>query len=158
MGQGFFKIMTSGLLDTVFKSIDRVKAEMTSVADRAVKENEHVIVDMNTAQLLKGKDSDGDLLTPEYRSDEYAAMKHGMNPRPPFATPDLFLEGDFQEGFFTRRVKMGWEVDSKDSKRDKLANKYGDSLFGNTKEDELKINKDYILPDLIEYLINHVEL
>lgn len=150
--------MTSGLVSPVKASLKRLQRQMGRVAHETVKANEHVIIDMNTAQLLQGKRSDGSLLNPEYRSDEYAAMKQGMNPRPPYATPDLFLTGDFQEGFFVKRVKLGWEISSKDKKRQKLVDKYSEDIFGNTPKDEKEINEEYLLPEMIEHVLDNIEL
>lgn len=146
------------MLDTAFKSINQVAKEMETMADQAVKENEHVIIDMNTENLMKGKDANDEKITPQYYSDEYAEMKQGMNPRPGLGTPDLFLTGVFQEGFFVKRVKMGWEIDSKDEKRDKLVTKYTDIIFGNTDKDEKEINEEYILPELIDHALDNLEL
>ncbi len=150
--------MTSGLLDVAFKSLKQVAKELTIVAEMAVEENEHVIIDMNTETLMHGRDSNAEKIKPGYYSDQYATEKQSMNPRPGLGTPDLFLEGNFQEGFFVKKAKGGWEIDSKDAKRDKLVTKYTDGIFGNTENDEKEINEDYILPELLEYSLDNLEL
>ena len=150
--------MTSGMVDTARSSIKQLKKELKIIAEIAVQEHSNIIIDMNTETLMHGLDADGEKLTPEYRSDEYAAEKNRMNPLPGEGTPDLFLEGNFHSGFYVKPEKMGWSIDSKDSKRDKLANKYGDDIFGNTKEDEKEINEDYIKPEMIEFSLDNLKM
>lgn len=150
--------MTSGLLDTTFRSLKQISKELETVAHLAVEENEHVILDMNTETLMQGRDSLGEKIRPQYYNDLYANIKNRMNSRPGLGTPDLFLEGDFHGGFFLKPAKMGWEIDSNDEKRDKLVTKYTDSIFGNTEKDEKEINKEYILPELIEYCMDNIKL
>lgn len=150
--------MSSGMLDVAFKSLAQIKKELTKVAQRSVKENSHIIIDMNTDTLMKGLDSDGDILTPEYSNDEYADEKSRMNSRPGYGTPDLFYTGKFHEGFFVKVQKDNWELGSKDSKSNLLSNKYGMDIFGNTKEDEKEINTEYILSDLVEHALENLEM
>ena len=141
------------MLDAVLGSSDEIEGGLEPQATEVVRENENILVDMNTEQLKQGKDSIGDSITPEYYSDEYAYMKNRMNPRPGFGTPDLFLEGDFQEGFFVEETNGGWEIDSRDEKRNILASKYGADIFGNTEQDETEFNEEYILPRLAEWIM-----
>lgn len=141
------------MLDAVLNSGAEIEGELEWVAREVVREHDNILVDMNTENLKQGKDSRGSNLSPEYYSDEYAEMKNRMNPVPGFGVPDLFLEGDFQEGFFVEDVEGGWEIDSKDSKRDKLAAKYGEEIFGNTEAEEEEFNKEYILPELAEWIM-----
>lgn len=141
------------MLDAVLSSESEIEAELEPRAAEIVRENENILVDMNTGQLLQGKDSTGANISPQYYSEDYATMKNDMNPRPGFGVPDLFLEGDFQEGFFVENVEAGWKIDSKDWKRNKLAGKYGEEIFGNTEQDETEFNKEYILPELAEWMM-----
>ena len=150
--------MSSGMLDVAFKSLAQIKKELTKVAQRTIKENSHIIIDMNTDTLMQGLDSDGDRLEPEYRNEDYADEKSRMNSRPGYGTPDLFYTGRFQRGFFVKVQKEIWELGSKDSKSSLLSNKYGKDIFGNTKIDEKEINDEYVTADLIEYTLDNIDL
>lgn len=141
------------MLDTVLNSESEIDGNLEVQASEVVRENDNVLIDMNTEKLKHGKTSTGDSISPEYASDDYAEMKQDMNPRPGFGIPDLFLEGDFQGGFFVEEMEGGWDIDSKDEKRNKLAAKYGEEIFGNTEEDEQEFNKEYILPELVEWIM-----
>lgn len=139
------------MLDAVLDN--DIEDGLENQAAEIVREHENVLVDMNTEQIKQGRDSTGSSISPDYYSEDYAQMKNQMNPRPGFGVPDLFLEGDFQEGFFVEDAPEGWKVDSKDEKRNKLASKYGEEIFGNTPEDEEEFNEEYILPELAEWIL-----
>lgn len=146
--------MSSGMLDAVLNSKDELEGGLEPKAAEVVRENENILVDMNTATLKQGLDATGNPITPSYFSDDYAEMKNRMNPRPGFGTPDLFLEGDFQEGYFLKEIPGGWETDSRDEKRNMLVSKYSDAIFGNTEQDETEFNEEYILPELVEWIMS----
>lgn len=150
--------MTSGLLDTAFKSLDKVKKELTKVAHKSIEKHSPEIAKLNTDQLLQGKDADGNKITPEYASKYYAKKKNQMNSLPGLGTPDLKLTGDFHEGFFAKPIGEGWQNYSRDSKTPYLLKNYNKDIFGNTKEDEKEINEEYVLPDLLEHIIENVEI
>lgn len=145
--------MSSGLLDEILNSEAEMELGLEIQAGNIVQEHSNVLVDMNTDQLKQGRDSTGAHISPQYYSDDYAEMKNRMNPRPGFGVPDLFFEGDFQEGFFVEKTESGWEIDSRDEKRDRLASKYGKDIFGNTRTDEEEFNREYILPELAEWIL-----
>lgn len=104
----------------------------------AVKDNETEILDANTAQLSVGKDSMGRLLE-EYESDAYAKMKKGppFNSKAPMGIPNLYLEGDFYEGFTLKYSGYEMTITSTDVKTDRLVAKYGEDIFG-LSEEQLK--------------------
>jgi len=90
-----------------------------------IKENEHFLIDIVTAQLLNGKDGEGEFLQ-AYRSENYAEMKRHLNPK---GVTDLRLTGDFWDGFFVTANKFPIVINSKDDKRDELVKKYGQAIF-----------------------------
>lgn len=54
------------------------------------------IIDLQQKQLRSGKDGRGELITPEYRSPDYARAKQSTPGRiAPEGTPDLFVTGNF---------------------------------------------------------------
>lgn len=145
--------MGSGLFDNLLNSESEISADLEIQAAEVVRENSNILIDMNTEKLKEGKTSTEDNISPSYYSDDYAQMKNDMNPRPGFGVPDLFLEGDFQERFFVEDVEMGWQIDSKNEKRNMLLSKYGEDVLGNTEQDEREFNEEYIVPELIEWTL-----
>lgn len=150
--------MTSGLLDTAFKSIDKVTKELTKVAQESVKKNEGIITALNTANLYSGKDANNKSLDAIGGAYKPITVEIKKEKGQPYNRTTLRDTGDFYEGFFVDVKKDIWQVESEDSKRDKLVERYGKDIFGNTEKDETIINKQYILPDLLEHIIENVEL
>lgn len=117
---------------------------------RAVLDNKEEIVDSNTAQLSKGRDSLGNFLD-KYASDDYAQFKKAIGSEAPFGIPNLKLEGDFYSGFVLSADGKDFRLDSTDEKRDKLVNLYGTEIFG-LSESSLEIVRQYILESLQKLL------
>lgn len=150
--------MTSGLLDTAFKSIDKVTKELTKVAQESVKKNEGIITALNTANLYAGKNANNKSLDAIGGAYKPITVEIKKEKGQPYNRTTLRDTGDFYEGFFVDVKKDIWQVESEDSKRDKLVERYGKDIFGNTEKDETMINKQYILPDLLEHIIENVEI
>lgn len=108
--------------------------------------NERQIVDLNRSQLLEGKKSDGNKITPQYRRNGYALNKNQRNSRPGFGTPDLYLRGDFQNAMFLLVNGNIYSFDSRDSKRGKLVGKYSEAIFGLTPENQRKMWVEILTP------------
>jgi hypothetical protein len=112
-----------------------------------VADNENLMIDMNTAQLMNGIDSeDGQLLA--YSSESYARMKASLNPK---KVTDLKLHGDFHRSFAVITDKWPVIFTATDSKKDKLEKKYGDNIFGLTEQNQAKLAQDFIKDDVIAY-------
>jgi len=90
-----------------------------------IKENEHLLIDIITGQLLNGKDGEGEFLQ-AYRNADYAEMKKHLNPK---GVTDLRLTGNFWDGFYAQTKTFPIIIDSKDEKRDELVKKYGPAIF-----------------------------
>ena len=112
--------------------------DLVAVSLGAVRDNEQRLIDANQTQLQQSIDSDGDWLG-EYRSIAYANLKG----RPDV---DLKLTGDFYRGMFVDANKYPVVFSSRDEKTEMLTAKYGDEIFGTTKENQNKINHEAIKP------------
>lgn len=121
--------------------------ETGEILNRAVLENQAEILDLNTAQLEKGKNSLDELLQ-RYASDEYAKFKKAIGSNAPSGVPNLKLEGDFYSGFKLERDGEDWMIFSTDEKNDELVNKYGSSIFGLSEKSITEL-----LPNLLETLL-----
>lgn len=150
--------MTSGILDHTFSSLKEISKELSTVAELTVEENEHVIIDMNTENLFEGRNAKNRTL--ESIGGPYApkTIEFKKLKGQPYDRVTLKDTGDFYEGFFVKPLKRGWQLGSKDAKTNKLKEDWGEDIFGNTDADEQEINKEYILPELLEHVIETVKL
>jgi len=145
---------------TVDKLIDRIRKIyiiklLVQVLD--LPEVQDAVADMNRVQLSEGKTKTGKDINPEYVSDEYATAKVGLNSKPGFGIPDLFLSGDFYEGLTAELKGSGIEIFSTDPKNDKLESKYKD-IFGLTNQNLEKLKKEFVLPELLILIRNGMQL
>jgi len=113
-----------------------------------IKTIEPEIIDSNTAQLYSGIKSTGESLG-EYRPE---TVKYKKEKGQPYDRVTLKDEGDFYSGFYIQLRNGNFEVDSKDSKTDKLATKYSEDIFGLTTENMANITDDLITPKLTKKL------
>ena len=110
-----------------------------------VLENETEIIDANTSQLEMGKDSLGEFLQ-EYASEVYYNFKKAYTGiKTPNMIPDLYLEGDFYEGFVLKNFGANeFFITSTDEKKDELKAKYGENIFG-VADEQLEILKPQLI-------------
>lgn len=113
---------------------------------KIVDEFEPVALDMNTAQLLDGKDSAGQLLRP-YRNPLYAEFKRTLNSK---GVTDLKLTGDFHQSFFQDATKFPVAFGATDEKTDELVQSYGKEIFGLSKENTEDF-ADQLKPEIVNY-------
>jgi hypothetical protein len=131
--------------------IEKYAEHLRSVADQqekivleVIQRNEPTLVDLNTAQLMEGKDADGNSLG-EYRNEDYARFKRTLNPR---GVVDLKLEGDFHDSIYIEAQRFPIFADARDPKTGKLIDTYG-KILGFTKESK-EAAADQIGPEAIE--------
>jgi len=108
--------------------------------------NRNTMIDLNTAQLLSGKDSEGQFLQ-AYRSKAYAEMKLHLNPA---GVTDLYLTGAFQQHFYVRASSFPVTIFSSDPKTKELVEKYGPNIFG-LAEYSRGVFKNFTSQDVREY-------
>lgn len=136
-----------GMLDKV-KSVD-LRSEVPVIVQRT---SAYLIL-LNQEQLfVNGIDANGDPITPEYKSKYYAAKKHAKNPQPGFGRPDLKDTGDFYKDFYVTVDKTAFEVDSKDNKSSSLIEKYGEKIFGLSRENKSKYSLGPLAKGIQRYI------
>jgi hypothetical protein len=113
-----------------------------------VKANEPVAVDLNTSQLMQGKDANDDAITPAY-TPFTQEIKRGK--RQPTDRVTLKDEGDFHQSFFIRTEKFPVVFAATDWKTEDLKAKYGDQIFGLTKANLGILNQDYLKEEIQQY-------
>lgn len=130
-GRPFFKVM--GKLERWSSKLQQAtEANITAGLLRIVRDTQTLAIDLNTSQLLQGKDSKDEALKP-YRSEQYALFKRVLNP---LGVTDLRLKGGFYRGIFLHADKFPVSFDSADYKTPILTEKYGNDIFGLDKKDK----------------------
>lgn len=115
---------------TIKALLDRFQnLDAGSIAVDATVETADQLADLNTEQMHKGFNAEGDPIG-EYRSEIYAEEKHRMNPLPGFGRVDLRLTGAFYEGMYVRIEGDTIIEGSTDEKEEALQKKYGKIIFG----------------------------
>jgi len=114
------------------------KIDLQKIILEEIKRDEAFLIRLNLSQLQASKRADGKALG-KYKSKSYAAKK-GRD------TIDLLLSGEFYKGWFVEVDKTKILFGSKDSKSDFLTKRYGESIFGLTKENISFYSKDILWP------------
>lgn len=130
----------------------RVRQLVVSLRERAAKQEEELLaivkkhepelLDLNKEQLQGNQDSDGKSLG-KY-SKKYAELKGEEN-------VNLFLTGDFYYGFFFASEKFPVIIFSYDEKTEWLVNRYGENVFGLTKNNKLLAASTILKDDIAAY-------
>lgn len=110
-----------------------------------------VLIDMNTSQLLEGKDSKGRSLG-DYASEAYARLKRSMNPKAG-GHVDLYFEGDWQESFFMEADSFPVMFNARDWKTNMLVQNYGEDVFGITAQNLEKFIEGYFTQAIQQYYL-----
>lgn len=87
-----------------------------------------------------------------YRSIAYSLEKNTRNPKPGFGRPDLKDTGAFYNGWFVELQGDILKIYSRDSKTPELVGKYGDDIFGLTKENKTKYSFGEFFEKVKEYI------
>lgn len=137
-------------MDIFEKMIKRLQDSLNQQALKNLAQqtlNEHLpeLEDINVAQLMEGRDAEGELIEPKYQNPLYEDLKHSMNPKPPKGTPDIKKTGDFHESIVAKPIKGGVKMDATNWKKKKLTKKYG-PLLGISPENLRVFKEDVYLP------------
>lgn len=138
------------------KYIDHLRQmapQQEKIVLEVVARNEPTIVDLNTAQLMEGKDSNGQIFG-EYSSAAYAEFKRSLNPR---GVVDLKLTGKFHDSFYIEAARFPVFVDARDPKTGKLVEKYGSEIFGLTQESK-EAAADQLGPETLDEIKTRIFL
>lgn len=104
--------------------------DLEAIASESLQENENVIADLNATQLSQGERSDGTDITPDY-ADLTVELKKGKSGLAGITDRvTLFDTGSHYRQLYADVEGKGIEFGSKDSKSEKLQDKYGDNIYG----------------------------
>ena len=136
---------------TIFDYMQNVKGVRDNIpneTERIIKAKEKFILDLNRqAQLMQGIDSDGEKIAPEYKPFTIE-IKQLIGQ--PYDRVTLFYSGKFYAKFRIKfdKSNLTFQIDSTERKITQLTSKYGDNIFGLTKENQELLNNKIILPEL----------
>jgi len=136
---------------TIFDYMQNVKGVRDNIpneTERIIKAKEKFILDLNRqAQLMQGIDSDGEKIAPEYKPFTIE-IKQLIGQ--PYDRVTLFYSGKFYAKFRIKfdKSNLTFQIDSTEEKVTKLVIKYGDNIFGLTKENQEILNNKILLPEL----------
>lgn len=115
---------------------------------KLIRSQEAFLVDLNTGQLMMGKDSKGGNLRP-YKLGWYEEFKKYLNPAA-HGIPDLRLTGAFHNSFYVDVSKFPEiEFNARDPKTGKLAEGF-DNIFGLNDESK-QVFREHVKGDIINY-------
>ena len=139
---------------TIFDYMQKVKGVRDNIpneTEKIIKAKEQFILNLNRqAQLMQGIDADGNKITPEYKPFTIEIKRLIGQP---YDRVTLFYSGKFYAKFKIEYNKdMTINIFSTERKTRQLMFKYGDDIFGLTKENQEILNNNIILPELWKFL------
>src|SRR5579862_6482787 len=108
---------------------DLERLDIAAIVQEALEEKKQEYIRLNLEQLYEGLGSDGQKLTPKYRSNKYARVKNEMNPAPGLGTPDFYVTGQLYDNTFADVDSGGLEIDSRMDYTPKLEERWGEDLM-----------------------------
>ena len=146
------------MLTNILTSLREIQFGLEAEAIEIVQENDNILIDMNTERLFSGVNSKGQSL--ESIGGSYSPVTISIKQIKGQPTDRVTLKdtGGFYEGFYVNAGNKGWQISSNDEKTDTLIQNWGSDIFGNTKEDEREFNFEYIIPGLIEWILQNLKL
>lgn len=148
--------MPTAVMQPYFQQLARLKQQATAQAKIIVNELKGEIIPYITERQLfdRGIDGQGKRLKP-YSPFTIAIKKQKGEV---YNRTTLLDTGDFYEGFTLIAQNDEMIFYSSDYKTPELVSKYGKDIFTLTVEHNTEINDKIILPRLIEWLLNSIEI
>lgn len=140
------------------KTVRRVQDDfIVEVVKSIVEDNSNEIIDLNTEDQLfdRGIGSDGTPLEPTY-SNPYKKLKKAIGQ--PSDRVTLRLEGDFYKSFEVIIGDKQFRINATDKKTKWLINRYGEKVFGLTKDNLSLFREVVVKPDLLKEIRKAIKL
>jgi hypothetical protein len=127
-------------LQIYISKLQKVVNDWPDLVTESVEETKETATKYNREQMMDGYDSTDEEIG-GYASYEYEQMKQELNP---FANGrvDLKLTGAFHKAMNAKVNGNVLTIDSTDSKRNKLVEKYGEKIFGLNTKNQKRYKKD----------------
>ncbi|MDH6304612.1 hypothetical protein M2459_001347 [Parabacteroides sp. PF5-5] len=167
-------ISIRGMIDR-FEAFRKECAGIYDIASKVAADNQDTLLSLNRDQMLLGRNTDGDLLSPDYLSDPhfktpeaakaYADMKSKLEsqhnariqnpsiyPNKPKNTPNLIVTGPFQGNMFINVSGRTYNISSTYIDTPDISHKYNDKVFGISPESKVFFFNNYIAPEFARRL------
>jgi len=136
-------------LDKKILAMKKVSKNGPEIAAQIIKENDNIVIDLNTDDQLfdKGITADGQKIADSdpYTPFTVAIKRIKGQPTDRVTTRDT---EDFHGSFFATKVGASVVVNARDPKTKDLVERYGPQLFGLTNENEDEIRDVYVKPGM----------
>ncbi len=139
------------------KTVRRVKDDfILEVIKSIVEDNSNEIIDLNTEDQLfdRGIGSDGESLG--VYSNPYKKLKKAIGQ--PSDRVTLRLEGDFYKSFEVIIGDKQFRINATDKKTKWLINRYGEKVFGLTKDNLSLFREVVVKPELLKEIRKTIKL
>lgn len=139
-------------------TIRRIQSDfVVDVVKSIVEDNSNEIIELNTEDQLfdRGIGSDGTALKPSY-SNPYKKLKQAIGQ--PTDRVTLRLEGDFYKSFEVIIGDKQFRINATDKKTKWLINRYGEKVFGLTKDNLSLFREIVVKPDLLKEIRKAIKL
>lgn len=137
-------------MTTVKGMLERVQnLDVGRLVKMTIGQTRQLIIEKNQDQLTQGIKSDGSNITPEYTF--FTKEKKKVKGRDPDIVT-LYDTGDFYRNMFVDVGSDVIEVDSTDYKSEDLKDKYGDKIFGMTRD-----SKEEYVNEAIPVLVDKIK-
>ena len=134
-------------LEELARGLGQLHNNLDDAVEATVRDNQHVLEDMNTAQLAAGLDADGQPIGPAYAPLTVAIKQLKGQPTDRVTLRD---EGDFYAGVVSQLSGQSVELVGTDPKTEDLQFKYGEAILGLSDAHVQEFIDDYVRPDLEE--------
>lgn len=135
-------------LDDLIDKFDNLERELDLFGEHILSTTEvdHLVVDMNIAQLDAGKDSNDFSIIPEYKESTIAIKKKKGQV---YTRVTLQDKRDFKGGMKARNYQRKLEIVTEDDaqKAKGIFEKYGDSVFGLNKNNMAILRGEKLKPE-----------
>ena len=134
-------------IEKILNKFKKLERSFDDILEDTLNRNKDEVEELQTEQMRLGQDSNG-LFIGELRNPAYARNKKARGGIAPFGKVDLRNTGAFQRGIKAKVSQNAIFLDSSDSKRGDLTDKYEETIFGLNQESIKKMKERFLIRDL----------
>lgn len=161
---------------SIFKRLSDTVKDIDNIVNKVVEDNKDILLSLNRDQMLLGRDSQGDILSPSYLQDpyfntpqaaqSYARMKYALEsshnsrlwapvqlyPEKDRNTPNLIVTGLFQGAMYITTGSGKYTLGSNYINSPDIETKYRNRVFGLAPRSKEYFYLEVIKPEIIKAL------
>lgn len=140
-------------MSTIFGMLEKLqRVNLETEIPVIIQRTSYEMLTLNKTQLYNFGVNADTIKLKKYVSDSYATEKSFDNPRPGFGIPDLFVTGNFYNGFYVDVTPTKLIFDSRDVKANRLEELFGNKIYGLTKSNKEIYLSDTVMPEIRNYI------